>query len=191
MPGWKFLRKNEGLCFEWLIQKWTQNTRQCFWTDVQGTTLFAAILITFGKYLMLLEVSQRKRRQWSYGSPDSRKQLGQSVLGNPWWCELKLRRRNGINRLWKEVEQGKTRSQAGSDHTCCRLTSVALRIATSRVGRECKECQLQSWDLMCAVNLSLEKWNDMIMVQQIGGNGDDSVPSLHTTGFYQQCGLYS
>lgn len=44
---------------------------------------------------------------------------------------------------------------------------------------------------MCAVNLSLEKWNDMIMVQQIGGNGDDSVPSLHTTGFYQQCGLYS
>lgn len=61
---------------------------------------------------------------------------------------------------------------------------MAVRIATLRVRREHKEDLLQSWHLMCAVNLGPEKWNDMLMVQQIGGNEDDPVSSLQSAGFY-------
>lgn len=68
---------------------------------------------------------------------------------------------------------------AGIDQTCYGLISMALKISKLRVRRERKECLLQSWHLMCAINLGLEKWDDMLMFQQIGGNEDDPVSSLH------------
>lgn len=61
---------------------------------------------------------------------------------------------------------------------------MALGITTLRAGRKHKEYLLQSWHLMCAVNLGPEKWMDICMVQQIGGDEDDSVSSLHSTVFY-------
>lgn len=73
---------------------------------------------------------------------------------------------------------------AGTDQTCHGLISMALKISILRVGREHKECLLQSWHLMCAINLGLEKWNDMLMFQHIASNEDDQISSLHSTGFY-------
>lgn len=72
----------------------------------------------------------------------------------------------------------KDSNKAGADQACHRLISMALRIAW-RVGRGCKRRLLQSWHLMCAVNIGAEKWNDMLKVQQLDDNGDVPTSSHH------------
>lgn len=65
---------------------------------------------------------------------------------------------------------------AGTDQTCPGLISMALKISILRVGREHKECLLQSWHL--------EKWNAMLLFQKIAGIEDDQISSLHSIGCY-------
>lgn len=79
-----------------------------------------------------------------------------------------------------EAYQRKIRNKARADQACHRLIPMARRIATLRAGR----VLLQSWHLMRAVNLGAGKWNDMLKVQQLSGNGDDPTSSLRTTVFY-------
>lgn len=162
MLCWKFLRRNEGLCFKWLIQKWTQNIRQCSWTDVLVTPLIAAMFVAFGNAWRSRE-SPKKWKGWWWRSLASKKWLGEIFLGKLWWCKLKLGWRNTINRLCKEGNiPTNSWGKARTDQTCHRLISMVPQIVTSRFGRGCKRCLLQSWHLMDAVNLGVEKWNDML-----------------------------
>lgn len=59
--------------FRWLIQKWTQKTRWCTWTDVLGNLPVTTILVAFGKYL----ISWASPTGWCQHciSPDSRNDL--------------------------------------------------------------------------------------------------------------------
>lgn len=140
MLCWKFLRKTEGLCFKWLIQKWTQNIRQCFWTDVWGASLVAAILIAFGKCLMLLGVSQEEMETMLMWSPAFKNCLGETLFGKPGWCELKLGWRKRINSLCKPGEHSRERPEVSQELIKDAIDSFLWHL------------ELQHWELEVEVN---------------------------------------
>lgn len=63
---------------------------------------YLAILIIFGQYLVLLGVSHEEMEAVVMWIFTFKKWLGETFLGKPRRCELKLGWRNGIKRLCKE-----------------------------------------------------------------------------------------
>ena len=178
MLYWKILLKTEGLCFRWLIQKWTQNIRQCFWMDVWGNSSRC----THSDIIWEMPDAPGSLLRGNGDSGDMDLLLlrnGWDIFGKTWGCELKLRWKNRIKRLCKEGKHSKERPEVRQELIKDVIDSFLWHLELQHwVGRESKDCLLQSCHLMCALNFSPEKWNDMLKFQQLGDSGDYSTSSM-------------